>query len=310
MFWKRKNKTAPPTQEGNRLDALANKLQQQGRLDALESELAKFDPAMLVDAEKESWYHLRGMIPFRLGNRQLAFDRFQEGVKQCPDSALLHFSLGQEHEFRGAIDDMVRSFDRAAFPNVPAQYALAEARYCYLWNRNDKGWSYVEALMPAYFKLKILDTTFLHIRGLPFFEQAWAYLAAFSQIGGDWVPLSKLTDKAAAECSDCDFDYLKAELEAFKSGEFSPLKAGLQSSIDGAQKHNWPSGYQTLRLKIILAQESSDGEEANRLLDSVTFSERDFPWLDDMRLLANFNLLHYQENLKQDFQKTGMRCGR
>ncbi len=85
---------------------------------------------------------------------------------------------------------MIECFDKAMFPKVPAQYALAEARYAYLWDRTNKGWSYVDSLMPVYFELKILDTTFLHIRGLPFFQEAWAYLAAFSQLDGDFERLT------------------------------------------------------------------------------------------------------------------------
>ena len=73
----------------------------------------------------------------------------------------------------------VACFDKAVFPKAPAVFALAEARYAYLWDRTDKGWSYTEPLMPVYFSLKNLDTTFLHIRGLPFFQQTWSYLAAF-----------------------------------------------------------------------------------------------------------------------------------
>src|SRR3989304_8255928 len=101
MSRKRKKKSEPPIQSENRIDALANRLQQGSRIHELESELAKFDPDSLQDAEKESWYHLYGIVPFQQGNRPLAFERFQEGVKQCPDSGFLLFSLGQEHEFRG-----------------------------------------------------------------------------------------------------------------------------------------------------------------------------------------------------------------
>jgi hypothetical protein len=100
----------------------------------------------------------------------------------------------------------------------------AQAMYAYLWGRTDKGLSYVEPLMPVYFDLKTLDTTFLHIRGLPFFQQAWANLAAFSQLDGDFGRLSDLTSKAESECHDLDFDYLNGELEGFRSGDFSVLK--------------------------------------------------------------------------------------
>jgi tetratricopeptide (TPR) repeat protein len=254
------------------------------------------------------------------------------------------FSLGQEHEFRGEIDQMFECFDKALFPQVPARYALAEARYAYLWGRTDKGWSYVDPLMSVYFDLKILDTTFLHIRGLPFFQQSWAYLAAFSQLDGDFAKLNDLTSRAESECSDLDFDYLKAELEGFGTGDFSVLKEKLRASIQESQSSNFPWGYQAMRLNILLAQESSDPQEAMRLLESVTLAPNDFPWLEDIRLLAfceqankagngnqekelrsefvtrqpmlfepdnaiNFNLLRYQQNLMDDFRKTRQRNG-
>ena len=344
MFWKRKKKLEPTEAGANRIDALANRLQQEGMIGQLESELGKFDPKTLEGAERESWYHLHGIVPFQQGNRPLAFERFQEGVRQCPYSGFMIFSLGQEYEFRGETDQMFECFDKALFPKVPAQYALAEAHYAYLWGRNDKGWSYVEPLMPVYFDLKILDTTFLHIRGLPFFQQTWAYLAAFSQLDGDFGKLNDLTSKAESECHDLDFHYLKAELEGFRSGDFSVLKEKLRSSIQESQSSNFPCGYQAMRLNILLAQESEDTQEALRLLESVTLASNDFPWLNDMRLLAtceqankagsveqeaelraqfiarqpllfepdnaiNFNLLKYQENLKDDFRKTRQRDG-
>jgi hypothetical protein len=198
--------------------------------------------------------------------------------------------------------------------------------------------------MSVYFDLKILDTTFLHMRGLPFFQQAWAYLAAFAQLEGDFERVNVLTDKAAAECSDLDFDYLKAELRGFSSGDFTDLEEKLRSSIQESQENNWPCGYQAMRLNIILAQEADDEKEANRLLDDVKLTDEDFPWLDDMRLLAkcerarqtgeqdleadlrqqffarqpmlfepdnaiNFNLLKYQEKLKEEYQRTRQKTG-
>lgn len=344
MIWKRKQKHEPPPPAENRIDAIANCLQQEGKIDQLQAELEKFDPNSLGGVERESWYQLYGIVPFQQGNRSLAFERFQEGVRQCPDSALMLFSLGQEHEFRGAIDQMFECFDNALFPTVPAQYALAEARYAYLWGRTDKGWSYVESLMPVYFDLKILDTTFLHIRGLPFFQQSWAYLAAFSQLDGDFTMLNELTCIAEKECSYFDFEYLKAELDGFRSGDFSVLKEMLRSSIQESETSSFPCGYQAMRLNILLAQETEDTNEATRLLETLTLAPNDFPWLDDIRLLAkceqaskvgnfeieaqlrgefmsrqpllfepdnaiNFNLLKYQENLKHEFRQTRQRDG-
>jgi len=88
MFRKRKQKDPVPIPPNNRIDDLANKLQQEGKIDQLETELLKFDPATLEGSEKESWYHLHGIVPFQQGKRDLALQRFQEGLRQCPDSAL------------------------------------------------------------------------------------------------------------------------------------------------------------------------------------------------------------------------------
>lgn len=339
MFWKRKRDNPQPEKQQNRIDELANRLQREGKIDRLEQELMKFDPANLKGAEKESWFHLHGIVAFQQGNRSLAFDRFKNGLKQCPNSPSLSFSLGQEYEYRADIDNMLAHFDKAKFPNVYAQYALAQARYAYLWNRYDKALSYIEPLVPVYFKLKILDDTFLHIRGIPFFSQTWAYLASFHLLQGHLQELKAITKRAEAECSDFDFGYLNSELKWLETGDASDLKERLQSSISESKKNNWPTGYQSLRYQILMSQLETDPVEAERMLDSVALGQNDFQWLDDMRLLAkcelayrsgnaswekdlqiqflkrqpllfepdnaiNFNLLKYQETLKGLYQET------
>ncbi len=81
-------------------------------------------------------------------------------------------------------------------------------------------------------------------------------------MNGDFVKLNELTSKAESECSDLDFDYLKAELEGFQSGDFSVLKEKLRSSIQESESSKFPCGYQAMRLNILLAQESGDPQEA------------------------------------------------
>jgi tetratricopeptide (TPR) repeat protein len=307
MFWKHKREKPAPSK--NRINDLANRLQQENKIDQLETELLKFDPTILEGDEKESWYHLHGIIPFRQGNRDLAFQRFQEGTRHCPDSAFLWFSLGQEYEFRAETDQMFRCFDRAKFPKAPAQYALAQARYAYLWNQYEKAISYVEPLVSVYFELKILDDTFLHIRGIPFFSQTWAYLAALYLLIDNLSELKTITARAEAECSNFDFDYLRAELKGIESGDFSDLKQRLERSVAQSEKNNWPAGYHAMRLSILKSQATDSPEEAELMLDSVILHENDFPWLDDMRLLAKCELAHRvndssrEEALQQQFVK-------
>jgi hypothetical protein len=331
-------KKSQPALQENRIDALANRMQKEGELDQLEPELLKYDPASLQGAEKESWYHLYGIVSFQAENHPQAFERFQEGLRQCPDSAVLAFALGQEYEYKAEIQTMLEYFDRAKFPRITAAYTLAKARYAYLWNRNMKGLEYVQPVMDIYFRLKILDSTFLYMRGMPFFEQTWAYMAAFHYLLGDTAGLKTLTDRAERACSDFDFPRLRLKLGAIETGDHFPLKERLTADVAEATQNGWPVGYLTLQLRVLEAQSEDDTVAAERLLDAVEFAENDFPWLDDMRMLAkcelanraqdearesellaeffkrqpmifepdnaiNFNLLAYQEKLKGKYQK-------
>ena len=332
-------KTARPAHQENRIDVLANRLQKEGKLAELEPELLKYDPSSLQGTEKESWYHIYGIVAFQAGNRAQAFERLQEGLRQCPDSAVLAFALGQEYEYKAEIQSMLEHFDRAPFPRISAAYTLAKARYAYLWSRNMKGLEYVQPVMDIYFRLKILDSTFLYIRGMPFFEQTWAYMAAFHYLLGDTAGLRTLTDRAERACSDFDFPRLRLKLNAIETRDCSALKERLGADVTEATQNRWPTGYLTLQLRVLEAQSEDNPVAAERVLDSVQFAANDFPWLRDMRLLArcelanraedqareaelqaqffkkqpllfepdnaiNFNLLAYQEKLKGRYQKT------
>jgi hypothetical protein len=178
MFgWLQKNRK-------NRIDELANRLAREGKADQIERELERFDPKELKGPERESWFHLWGITAFRRGDRSTAFARFRAAREACPTSSVIAFSLGQEHEARGEPALMFELFDACRFPKVPASHALVQARYAYLWDDLSRAESYIEPIFEAYWSLGIVDDTFLYIRGLPFFTQTWAYLAAFLELGG------------------------------------------------------------------------------------------------------------------------------
>jgi hypothetical protein len=94
-----------------------------------------------------------------------------------------------------------------------------------------------------------------------------------------------------------------------------------------------------MKIAVIRGREAADDRAAENLLDDVSLTDRDFPWLQDIRTLAkaeiahrfnqaeaeqqhtktflarqpmlfepdialNFNLLRYQEKLKPWYQKT------
>ncbi|HEV2350576.1 MAG TPA: hypothetical protein VG028_12100 [Terriglobia bacterium] len=298
-------KKPEPTQLENRVDALANKLQKEGRIADLEPELLKFDPASLKGWEKESWHHLYGVAAFEAENRPQAFERFQEGLRQCPESAVLSFAMGQEYEYKADIENMFACFDRAKFPRISPRYALAQARFAYLWNRNSKGLAYAQPLVDVYLQLKILDGTFLHIRGLPFFEETWSYGAAFHYLLGSVANLNELTDRVERACSDFDFERLRLKLHGIETGDYSGLKERLRADVAEAGQNGWPAGYLTLQLRVLESQSEADPVAAENILDSVSFAENDFRWLDDMRLLARCELAHRGEG---EAREAGLRA--
>lgn len=188
----------------NRIDALADELRRAGKIASLETELEKFSPRRLKGAERESWFHLRGVLAFQRGDHATAFARFQEARQAVPDSGSIAFSLAQEQEFRGEIDEMFALFDLFRFPSIPASYGLAQARYAYLWGAFARGISYVEPILEAHFRLQVADDTFLYLRRMPFFSQTWAYLAALAELLGDLGVVQDQTDRAKAILKDYD----------------------------------------------------------------------------------------------------------
>lgn len=322
----------------DRVDDLVNNLLDLGRMDNLEEELLKFNLEDLNKKERESWHYFYGISAFRKGQRQLAYERFLEGSKLFPNSALILFSLGQEYEYRGEIDKMIDCFNRSMYPKVFPEYTMKAAHYAYLWDRLDSAITYAEAFLPFYFELKILDPTFLYMRELPFFEQVWNYLAAFSYLRKNFDHLSNITIRAESECSGFDFKSLKDKLKLLQFDDLNEMNKFFLSNKEKIDDKEYQSGYHQMKLNCLLAKSITTEKEALQLIDKTKVSENDFPWLEDIRLLAkceiasrfgnnklekklqteffnrqpllfepdhalNFFLLDYQEKLKKIYQK-------
>lgn len=166
-----------PTVQPNSVEALANGLQSSGRIEDLEFELENLDKSKLTHAELEAWWHLYGIAAFRTGRHNEATKRFEEGYKHFPGSAQIRFSLGQQYEQAKRIDRAFELFGSCVFPEIPREFAFAQVRYAYLWNRYSEGRLMLRPFLDAYKNLKILDDHFLFVRGLPFFGTWWSYLA-------------------------------------------------------------------------------------------------------------------------------------
>ncbi len=278
--------------QSNRVDALANELQQEGRIKDLEHELERLDYSSLSKIEKEAWWHLYGIVAFQDGHDNEALQRFQEAYNKFPNSAQIRFSLGQQYIRTGDIEKGFSLFKTCRFPDVSREYALAQARYAYLWDRHEDGKLFLRPFFDAYKQVKILDDHFLYVRGLPFFSQWWSYLTAFAILSDDYEEIDSITKYVSKSCSDYDFDYLQVELEAYKNDKPQILLETLEKRLRDMSGGNFPTGYTRMNIAVIKSRNSESAEAAESILSNVELSEQDFPWLYDIRTLAQAEASH------------------
>lgn len=289
--FKKKAQQPPGKPPPNRVDELANSLQREGRIADLERELEKLDKSNLSQPELESWWHIYGITAFRAGREQEATARFEEAHRRFPESAQIRFSLGQQYVNNRQIDRGFELFRSCVFPAVSRAHVLAQVRYAYLWNRYDDGRLMLRPFLKAYQELKILDDHFLYVRGLPFFGSWWSYLAALSILSGDTQELESVTAYVSQNCQDYDFEYLNAELVAYRDDQPRVLLPFIEKRLQGASAV-FPNGYSSMTRAVIKGRAAANPQEAEELLDSVELKANDFPWLADIRTLAKAEIAH------------------
>lgn len=289
--FKLKARQEPPPSSRNRVDELADTLQREGRIGELERELELLDRSRLRQAELESWWHTYGIAAFQAGRQQEATARFEEAYRRFPESPHIRFSLGQQYVNDRQLDRGFELFRSCVFPEVPRGYVLAQVRYAYLWNRYDDGRLMLRPFFKAYQELKILDDHFLYVRGLPFFGTWWSCLAALSILSGDTQELERVTEYVSAHCHDYDFEYLKAELVAYRDDKPHVMLPFVDKRLEGARP-DFPKGYWHMKRGVIRGRCAASQEEAEALLESVVLKEADFPWLADVRTLAKAEIAH------------------
>ena len=290
-FKKKPSKQSPRNSPPNRIDDLTNRLQREGRIADVERELEKLEKSELSQAELESWWHVYGIAAFRTGRQQEATARFEEAYRQFPNSAHIKFSLGQQYVNAHQIDRAFELFRSCVFPAVPREYALAQVRYAYLWNRYEDGRLMLRPFFKAYQDLKILDDHFLYVRGLPFFGTWWSYLAALSILSGDAQELENVTAYVSKNCHDYDFEYLKAELISYRDDRPQMMLPFIEKRLRGTRA-DFPNGYSLMQRGIIQGRSTASQKEAEDRLDSVELKKNDFPWLAHVRSLAKAEIAH------------------
>jgi hypothetical protein len=338
-----KNAKTPAGQ--NRIEEAISDFLKSGKQIPLDEVLAGFTYGDLTSVEQEAFQFYRVTSAFRAGDSKEAFFRATKAHEMFPTSARISFVLGQEFERRANPQEMIALFDTALFPAMPAQYALAEARYAYLWNRIPEAMNYVSPIFQAYFKLKIIDDTFLYIRGLPFFSESFRTYLCLCALAKRLQEARKLLDDAEKNLSDYDFAFDRLLLQAAETGNYDPLILTLEKQMPEYAKMKAPTGFARMMIAVIRARTASSVAPALQILDEVKLGGQDFPWLEDIRVLAKcqvfhrfgqhdkelefrrqffakqpllfepyhavtFGLIEYQEDLKAEYQKNKIAAAR
>ena len=292
MIWNpfRRNNSVDP--DRNIVDQLASDLQDAGEVGRLEDELEKIKEDPLNEKEVESWHHLYGICAFQKGEHELASERFREGLKACPDSCQIKFSLAQEYIFLGRPQKAFPIFDDCLFPAVSREFTLAMSRYAYLFSEHERGINYLKIFFELYKEAKILDDHFLYVRGLPFFSTAWSHLAAHCALSGNEKKLRSITEDISNCCHDYEFDLIGAELEAVLNNDFGCMIQPLHSRLDEIRKYNGPTSYTKFKIALFESYLSKSYQQAMEKINSVVLTGSDFPWLEDIRTLAKAEAAH------------------
>lgn len=270
----------------NRVLALAGRLLGDGRQGELERELGRLDLDRLEESEQESWRHLWGVTALQRDDRPEALRRFTSGYAAYPESMEIRFSLAQELQHVGRVEEAFSLLDACQFPLLSGGHAMTAARYAYLWGELERGLAYLDPVVKAYDKLGIVDDHFLYTRRLPFFGDAWSTLGALHELRGSSDELLAYTERAARRLRDYDFGPVETFAAALQSGDLRPVIDELGARLEKLQSDLGPGGYPAMRRAVLLAV-AGDGERPHELLDSVTLEHKDFPWLEDIRTLAH-----------------------
>jgi tetratricopeptide (TPR) repeat protein len=287
----------------NRINDRVNELGRNHLLANLEEELLKLRNENLNTDEQSTWHHMYGVATYNRGDRALAFKRFEEAFEKFPDNPYIQFALGQEYENIGKIEEAIELFKKSSFPKIPSKHTLFKARCAYLWSRYDDGLSFIQPIFEAYEKLKIVDDTFLYLRGLPFFSETWLYFVCFNFLKNNLSVCRKLLDHYKKTFRDYNFNDLEMDLIDLEKSAFESTISRDKQTIEEYKKSKTPFGIPIARLNLFKTR-TTNFQNAKDVLKNWLVEPNDFRWLIDVRLLAEAELLWKNndpgENLKID----------
>lgn len=274
----------------NRVDEFANSLQGDNHIERLEEWLAHFDLSTCTSDEKQSWHHLYGIIPFQKGDDEEALRRFTQGHRECPDFQPITFSLGQQYVRANEIERAFSLFARCEFPALPREFTMMIIRYAYLYDRRALALEYLDQFLPGFKQLKILDDHFLYVRGMPFFGSWLGDVLAVSMLQKDFTYVDDVLKWVKANASDYHEESIAASVEYAKTGDFSALVNQSNSYLAEYAGSQMPMGFHLARVAVGGARDAKNYEDAIQVLDRLTVGANDHQWLNDMLILAKYEL--------------------
>jgi hypothetical protein len=285
-MWNRIKERASIDSRRNIVHELVNQLRQENKLDQIEESIKQLAPNSLNKKENEIRFHLLGLHASRRQQHQEAIHHFQEGLKFVPNSHLLKFFEGQEYIFLRTPRKAFEIFDECHFPMLPSEYILKMSHYAYIYDQYDRGMDYITEFVPTYVELKNLDDHFLATRGLPFFNVVWDHLAVHGILSHNKDRVLQLSNTIKENCSEYDFNYLDAKINAYLGDDSNQLNSLLSSYVAQEEQYGVQYAYNRLQLLCFNYVDIHDYDEALGLLDSIAIEKNDFSWLGDVILLA------------------------
>ncbi len=270
----------------NIVHELVNQLRQQDKWDQIEESIKQLAPHSLNKKENEVRFHILGLHASRRQQHRQAIQYFQEGLQFVPNSHLLKFSEGQEYIFLKTPRRAFEIFDQCHFPMLPSEYVLKMSHYAYLYDQYERGIDYISEFLPIYLELKNLDDHFLTTRGLPFFNVAWDHLAVHCILSHNKDRVIQLSNTIKENCSEYDFNYLDAKINAYLGDDASQLNDLLSSYVAQEEQYDVQYAYNRLQLLCFNYVDILDYDDALSLLDNIAIEKNDFSWLEDVVLLA------------------------
>jgi tetratricopeptide (TPR) repeat protein len=252
-------------------------------------DLDNLQPDNLSAEDKENWYFYRGVCEMKLGNRDKAFEIFEIGLKKCPHSQNILFSLGQEYANRSDKENAIRCFSQVKYSHQTSTFFYRIIQYLYLWGNYTDGIKMTQPILEAIFELGIIDDTFLHIRELPFFKHIYPVKIVFSYLSEGKVDRNEF-QKFRSKFRDDDFDQFENLITALVDKNYQPIIESAKRIHESGRKNKIRSTFQELQIAFFENKTENNLEHGLRRIEAIKIDGNNYPWLNDAKTLGKAEL--------------------